>query len=157
MLVAATKSVDDYNIHQQLDPDPIEIREEYDEKYYEESFWQDDTAWWRQHKIRMSNTAPQKQADLLTSWPESKITRKRLKSCFVPRNVTKVEEIEADSDVQSVPGGELDDKEEKKCILDCPYPLHENLHRNRRGGRNCSYVMHATKVFTSNAYREQGQ
>ena len=47
MVIAATQSVDSYKTHQQLDPDPIEIRAEDDEKYYEESFWKDDTAWWR--------------------------------------------------------------------------------------------------------------
>ena len=39
MLMAATQSMDNYRIHQQQDPDPIEIRPEYNEKYYEESFW----------------------------------------------------------------------------------------------------------------------
>jgi hypothetical protein len=110
MLIAATRAVDSYKIHQQLDPDPIEIRAEYDEKYYEESFWEGETAWWRQHTLKKSGTIPQKQTDLLDSWPESRITRKKLKSCFVPRNIAKVEEVEVDSDVQSVPGEELDDE-----------------------------------------------
>ena len=35
MLIAATQTMDSYKIHQQLDPDPIEIRAEYDEKSYE--------------------------------------------------------------------------------------------------------------------------
>jgi hypothetical protein len=138
MLVAATQSVDGYKTHQQQDPDPIEIRPEYEEKDYDESFWKDDTAWWRQHTFRQECTAPQKQTDLLYNWPGSKITRKGLKSCFMPRNVTKVEEVEVDSDVQSVPRGELDDQEEKQCILDCPYPVREDFHRNRVGGRRHS-------------------
>ena len=143
MLMAATQSVDGYTLHQQQDPDPIEIRPEYDEKHYEESFWKDDTAWWRQHTLKKTHTAPQKQTDLLYNWPESKITRRGLKSCFAPRNVTKVEEMEVDSDVQSVPGGELDDEEEKRCILDCPYPVREDFHRNRVGGRRELFICHA--------------
>ena len=143
MLMAAAQSVDGYKIHQQQDPDPIEIRPEYDERYYEESFWKDDTAWWRQHTLEKARTAPQKQTDLLYNWPESKITRRGLKLCFVPRNVTKVEEVEVDSDVQSVPGGELDDEEEKQCILDCPYPVREDFHRNRVEGRRELFICHA--------------
>ena len=44
--------------------------------------------------------------------------------------VTKVEEVEVDLDIQSVPGGELDNEEEKRCVLDCPYLVHEDFHRN---------------------------
>ena len=99
MLMVAARSVDGYKIHQQLDPDLIEICPKYDEKYYEESFWKDDTAWWRQHTLKKVRTAPQKQTDLPSNWPESTLTRRGLKSCFVPRNVTKVEEVEVDSDV----------------------------------------------------------
>ena len=160
MLIAAMRSVNSYKIHQQLDPDPIEVRPEYDEKYYAESLWEGDTAWWRQHTLKTAGAAPQKQTGLLANWPESKITRRRLKSCFVPCNVTKVEEVEVESDVQPVPGGELDDKKEKQCVLDCPHPVQEDFHRNRMGGRgelfirDCSYAMRAIKAFTWNVYRE---
>ena len=71
------------------------------------------------------------------------LTRRGLKSCFVPRNVTKVEEVDVDSDVQSVPGGELDDKEEKQCVLDCPHSIHEDFHRNRVGGQREFFICHA--------------
>ena len=143
MLISATRSVDSCKIHQQLDPDLVKICAEYDEKYYEESFWKNDTAWWRQHTLKTAGTTQQKQTDLLATWPESKITRKRIKSCFVPCNVTKVEELEVESDVQSVPGGELDDEEEKQCVLNCPHPVHEDFHRNRAGGRRELFICHA--------------
>ena len=58
MVIAATRSVDSYKTHQQLDPDPIEVRVEYDEKYYEESFWEGETAWWRRRTLKKTGTTP---------------------------------------------------------------------------------------------------
>ena len=57
--------------------------------------------------------------------------------------VTRVEEVHGESDVQSVPGGELDEEEENRCVLDCPYPVHEDFNNNRTGGRRELFICHA--------------
>ena len=55
-----------------------------------------------------------------------------------------MEEAEADSDVESAQGGELDNEVEKRCAYqECPFPMHADFKGEREGGRRELFICYA--------------
>ena len=73
----------------------------------------------------------------------SPLSTESVRNCFALSAHTAPYESGTESDTMSVEGGEVNDSEEKVCQYDCPYPVHEDLGHNARGGLRELYLCDA--------------
>ena len=144
ILEAATHTMRGYHLHPCSGRELVEMRAEYDEQYYAESFCKEKAAWWQEHCTKLDHTIPKRQMGLPEAWPESIITRQGIQKCFTPQNVHQVEDTKADSDVEPVQGGELDNGVDKRCTYrECPFPAHQDFNGEQEGGRRELFICYA--------------